>query len=330
MEYKLGYEQMPSADCKLDSRFNISRRYMRYLDMSKVNEICDKYGVKLIEINSTFGGDGVNLLFTIKLDVSVLEYKSDTYKIYSENYPLIKKMEDCVNELDCNTNLYFDTNYTHYVGCVPTLEYAYIRIMTSVDIKRYWDLSIHDTNRKISDGVYIIADTNLFKQCPIPNFEDLTKGFEDDTETIGTIMQNMIKVPSEYDKSGKYYQFETAYDFKRCLTQMGIDFVLTDTSKTWKDMIFDFEKWGYFACDDYTFLKQISITNMGNIKENCVMIEFDNLYSGGYVNIGRLINGDTYNKEDRKRCYIVGMTEDDIKKLGKVLYGIKNMQKKVA
>lgn len=329
MGYELDYEQMPSDDCKLDSRFNISRKFMRYLDMPKVDEICDKYGVKLIKINSTFGGDNVNLLFTIKLDVSELEYKGNHCKVYSENYPLIKKMEYCLNELDCNTNLYFDTDYTNYAGCVPTSAYTYYaHIVTSVDIRRCWDASIHDT--KISDGVYILADTHLFKECPIPKFDNFTKGFEDDTETIGTIMQNMIKVPSEYDKSGKYYQFETAYDFKRCLTQMGIDFVLTDTSKTWKDMIFDFEKWGYFACDDYTFLKQISITNMGNIKENCVMIEFDNLYSGGYVSIGRLINGDTYDKEDRKRCYIVGLTEKDIKKLGKVLYGIKNMQKKVA
>ena len=186
------YANMPSADyCTADAP-RLCKRNQSRIDFNKVGEICKKYGFKYTLINSTFGGDRVDLVVYLKTneDVVLFDKKYDDLtadekqlrcnlsKSYGETY---RKLHDCIHELDEQTDLLFRCGWCGNCGLfssndVKRMTYSFADGLHSwKSIIDNWSPLIHDTTSKLSKGVYIYATSSQLKPQPqdSPLMEDL-------------------------------------------------------------------------------------------------------------------------------------------------------------
>lgn len=177
------YANMPSVDYYMADAPDLTKRSQNRIDFDKVKSICSKYGFNYTLINSTFGGDGVDFVVYIKTneDVALFDKKYDNLtdeekklkwrlgESYNDTY---LKLHDCIHELDEQTELFFESGWCGNCGLfgssdVKRRTYSFADGLSSWrSIKNHWDPLIHDTNSKLSKGVYIYAATYHLKPEP--------------------------------------------------------------------------------------------------------------------------------------------------------------------
>ena len=210
--YNNEYENMPSIDYRCVNAPDLTRKNKDNVDWEKVKLICDKYGFKYTLINSTFGSDSIDFVVYLKTDISADYYKEcykafcnkekgayERFRKFELDYEwAIKKLHDCVHELDEETELLFDCDWVgncglfgshdtrkkSYCGCSHLSNWDYIKDWRSP--------SIHDTLSKLSKGIYVMATTDEIKpameESPSleefePKFLEIVKGFLSDKYT---------------------------------------------------------------------------------------------------------------------------------------------------
>lgn len=187
------FENMPSIDYSTADAPHLCKRNQSRIDFNKVSEICKKHGFNYTLINSTFGGDGVELVVYLKTneDVVLFDKKYDDLtndekrlrwnlnKSYDDTY---RKLHDCIHELDEQTDLLFRCGWCGNCGLfgshdVKRMTYSFADGLHSWrDITNHWSPLIHDTTSKLSKGVYIYATSSQLK--PQPQDSPLMEDFE--------------------------------------------------------------------------------------------------------------------------------------------------------
>lgn len=180
------YANMPSLDFAYlaENRALITANESE-IDWNVVKSICEKHGFDFTIINGTFctydvGGligysSEVVIYKKIGLDTKEFEKLEDN-KEYGKireltaNYDdLFLKLHNCVNELDEETDLVFETCLSGNVGLFSGYDFCY----SSCDILHswrkiidIWSPLIHDTNYKLKKGVYIFMCSRWIKTFP--------------------------------------------------------------------------------------------------------------------------------------------------------------------
>jgi hypothetical protein len=175
------YENMPSI-YNMGERLTTKSKDL--VNWDKVNEIVKKYNLKYTLINSTFGCYEERGVYTTDF---ILYFKvfidEDWYqeKLKNKEYDILNKwtnaerlffklFHECVHELDEETELHFDTGWAGNVGFfgsddVSRQSYSFGDSLTSwATITDRYSPLIHDTNRKLSKGVYIMMSSNHLKK----------------------------------------------------------------------------------------------------------------------------------------------------------------------
>ena len=170
------YENMPSLDYRNHiGHMNNSNKNL--VDWEKVGEICNKHGFLYTIINSTFGGNDCEFVVYTNPSFSEAQYnewlKNKDYDTIREQMKLhesvFRRLHDCVHELDENTRLVFRTGWAGNCGIfgsddVKRQSYSF---GSWFDDWRYisdkWSPLIHDTDRKLKKGVYIMMSTYYMK-----------------------------------------------------------------------------------------------------------------------------------------------------------------------
>lgn len=185
------YTNMPSIDYYMADTPRLTKRSQNRIDFDKVKTICSKYGFNYTLINSTFGGDGVDFVVYIKTneDVALFDKKYDDLtdeekklkwrlgESYNDTY---LKLHDCIHELDEQTELFIVNGWCGNCGLfgssdVKRRTYSFADGLSSWrTITNHWSPLIHNTNSKLSRGVYIYASTGYLKPEPqnSPKIED--------------------------------------------------------------------------------------------------------------------------------------------------------------
>ena len=194
---------MPSIDCR-SSRYHITKDNVKELDLCEVKAICDKYNIGMARIDDTFGDDGCEFVFYVRVEEFGDEDKKKCYNEYKNGnrlafkpkwdleekyYPRMLELHKCINELDQNTNLFFDYGWPGNCGRfgsddVTRQVYSEGKhICTWSDINDQWSDMIHNTSRVLSKkGGYILMFSHYFKIDPKDVFNEFT--IESAYETI--------------------------------------------------------------------------------------------------------------------------------------------------
>jgi len=210
--YNNEYDNMPSIDYSCVNAPKLTRKNNDKVDWERVKLICDKYGFKHTLINSTFCGDDVVCVIYLKTDISA-DYYQECYKALCNNEEgaygkfkkfgidyewAIKKMHDCVHELDEETDLLFDCNWVGNCGLFGSHDTRKKSYCGCGNLTRWnvildrWSPHIHDTRSKLSKGVYVMMDTTKIKPAmeespSLEEFEpkllEIVKGFLSDKYT---------------------------------------------------------------------------------------------------------------------------------------------------
>ena len=212
------FENMPSVDYYIGSSPDLCKRNQNRIDFNKVSEICKKYGFNYTLINSTFGGDGVDLMIYLKTneDVALFDKKYGNltddekrlrWKITDSYNDTYRKLHDCIHELDEQTDLLFHWGWCGNCGLfgsndVKRKTYSFADGLHSWhNIISHWSPLIHDTTSKLSKGVYIYATASQLK--PQPQNSPLMEDFEPIIlEKVKELLGKKYKYSFEYGKRG--------------------------------------------------------------------------------------------------------------------------------
>ena len=178
------FENMPSIDFRcLYNNECLDTQTKKEIEWDVIDEICKKHGFSYTLINSTFGLNSkgnfdVTCLIYKKIDLSHEQYAEwikfnewgkihEEQRKYTETY---KKLHECIHELDEETELVFDTAYAGNYGLfgsndVRRKTYSPIDFITDWNtiVDRFSPL-IHDTEKKLTKGVYIMTTTSHLKR----------------------------------------------------------------------------------------------------------------------------------------------------------------------
>lgn len=172
------YDNMPSIDYDYDeNRIRMKQDNTNLIDWNKVAEICKKYGFSYTIINSTFGGNDCEFIAYKKMGIDATQYmewyKNKDYDKIREEDKKAKdtflKLHDCIHELDEETKLIFRTGWAGNCGLfgsndVRRQTYSFgSHLIGWESITDKWSPLIHDTNKKLSKGVYALMSTYFIK-----------------------------------------------------------------------------------------------------------------------------------------------------------------------
>lgn len=179
------FANMPSIDYGTWRSDEICAKNKNRIDMDKVKAICAKYGFGCTYINSTFGGDDADFVVYYKANIDADYYQKLCNSAYGKdnNRDDAQKLRDmwlghkdiflelhkCVHELDEQTALMFECGWSGNCGVfgsndVKRKTYNFgDNIYGWKAITNIWSPLIHDTNYRLSKGVYILMSTRYLK-----------------------------------------------------------------------------------------------------------------------------------------------------------------------
>lgn len=180
------YANMPSVDYSTVSAPDLTTKTESRLDLAVIKEICDKYGFNYTFIYSTFCGNGSVFIVYHKTTLDVAEYENysknwgkltqaqkETYWAIEHRYDdMYRRLHDCMHELDERTDLFFECNWVGNVGIFGShdVKRQTYRGASDLygwkDILNRWSPLIHDTNSKLSKGIYVMGYTRHLKPQP--------------------------------------------------------------------------------------------------------------------------------------------------------------------
>ena len=216
------FSNMPSIDYGTLVSNRLTKRNKSRVDMNRAQEICAKYGFRCTYINSTFGGDDAEFVVYLKTDINVDEYNKLTKFVTGEDtkrYWEIKdsyndtflKLHDCMHELDEQTYLMFECGWHGNCGLFGSNDVnkqTYCggdRLVGWSSITNNWSPLIHDTERQLSKGVYVLASTYYLK----PFAEDSPE-LEVMEHTLLDITKELLssEFVAEYENGKRQYENE--------------------------------------------------------------------------------------------------------------------------
>ncbi len=177
------FSDMPSIDYGTIKSEWLNSGNKNRIDWDKVKEICDKYGFGCTYINSTFGGDDAEFVVYLKTNINVDEYnkaveglRSYTQEARDKYIELCKpydyvyhQLHKCVHELDNQTYLMFECGWhgnCGQFGSNDVRKQSYSggdHLMSWKTITDIWSPLIHDTNYRLSKGIYALMSTHFIK-----------------------------------------------------------------------------------------------------------------------------------------------------------------------
>lgn len=177
------YQNMPSIDFRYsENHRDLITENQNEVDWDIVKSICEKHGFGFTIINGTFGkqwvgdllGYSSEVVIYKKLDIDPNEFdrleKDGDYakirELKGKYEPLMVKLHDCIHELDEETDLVFRTSWAGNCGLFSKydISYSFGNILYSWKyIIDEWHPLIHDTNSKLSKGVYVFMTSRLIK-----------------------------------------------------------------------------------------------------------------------------------------------------------------------
>lgn len=181
------YKNMPSIDYGVvENQMRLHTATKDCVEWDIVKQICGKYGFDFTIINGTFCRETCNDKDGFAAEFIVykkIDFDIDTYENWEKNnnydkvreldknyYPLMRKLHDCVHELDEETNLVFKVGWAGNVGLfgsddVYRQTYSFGRHLTDWHyIIDRWHPSIHDTSSKLKKGLYLMMTTRFLKR----------------------------------------------------------------------------------------------------------------------------------------------------------------------
>lgn len=182
------FADMPSIDYS-GSSYRLCRANQTSVDFDMVKRICEPMGFKCTIINSTFGGDDIDVVIQAKTAIDPDAYKRARSE---KNWGLIRQwnkeyegkflaLHECLHELDLKTNLYFDCGWVGNCGLfgshdVKRNSYCGASSLSSWEyIIDHWSPLIHDTKSKLTKAVYVLCSTSYGKIDPtymFPEYND--------------------------------------------------------------------------------------------------------------------------------------------------------------
>lgn len=179
------FANMPSIDYGTWRSDEICAKNKNRVDFQLAKDICAKYGFGCTYINSTFGGDDADFVVYYKANIDADYYQKLCNSAYGKdnNRDDAQKLRDmwlghkdiflelhkCVHELDEQTALMFECGWSGNCGVfgsndVKRKTYNFgDNIYGWKAITNIWSPLIHDTNYRLSKGVYILMSTRYLK-----------------------------------------------------------------------------------------------------------------------------------------------------------------------
>ena len=176
----LEFATMPSHQhCSICDTERLSRANLNRLDLNKVKAICDKYGFGYSLVHKTFGSDGVEFVLYYKTDLNESEFNAkreemkakrdwSLYREWCDRYvDKMLAMHRCVNELDIETDLYFEASWSGNVGVFGSHNVCYLTYSSSCTSLRSWkELNEHYSliyDFRMPRGVFLTLTTYYLK-----------------------------------------------------------------------------------------------------------------------------------------------------------------------
>ena len=180
------YEDMPSIDYGRDS-VGLYRENMQLVDWQEVKRICEDYEMKYAVLHGTYGNESKVIIYE-RLNISADEYKrlykardfEGLHKLVREAHPHYLGLQDCLHELDLNTNLYFRTSWPGNCGLfgrsdVRSQVYEYPdRVMSWEEMVDHYHHYCYDTSSRPPKGVYLLHETSMAKMDTSYRYDDFT------------------------------------------------------------------------------------------------------------------------------------------------------------
>ena len=179
-EETLEFAKMPSHQhCSICDTERLSRVNLNRVDLNKVKAICDKYGFGYSLVHKTFGSDGVEFVLYYKTDLNESEFNAkreemkakrdwSLYREWCDRYvDKMLAMHRCVNELDIETDLYFEASWSGNVGVFGSHNVCYLTYSRSCTSLRSWK-ELNEYYKLIYDfrmprGVFLTLTTYYLK-----------------------------------------------------------------------------------------------------------------------------------------------------------------------
>ena len=180
------FEDMPSIDYSSDS-VGLYRENMQLVDWQEVERICEDYELKYAVLHGTYGNESKVIIYE-RLNISADEYnrlyKARNFEglrqLVRNAHPHYLGLQDCLNELDLNTNLYFRTSWPGNCGLfgrndVRSMVYEYPdRVMSWEEMVDHYHHYCYDTSSRPPKGVYLLHETSMAKMDTSYRYDDFT------------------------------------------------------------------------------------------------------------------------------------------------------------
>lgn len=175
------YDNMPSLDYFTASAERLTQYNLGRVDLDIVREVCAKHGFGCVVITNTFiTNKDCDVVICVKTDINSARYGKPYKEMTVEDFSwkrevdlqyadTLRRLHDCIHELDERTDLLFHTGNVGNVGLfgshdVKRKSYSHASYLTSWrDIVNKWSPLIHDTISQLESGVYALASASLLK-----------------------------------------------------------------------------------------------------------------------------------------------------------------------